>query len=99
MTESTKALHDTITQFRLIWSQRNVEDPLVVCKFVEPLSWRIRYATEFDSDSKVFYWFVQWFFDERWSFTFDELCEIARDSALMMFPYTPPKSLSRILKK
>lgn len=69
----TKELED---RFIKVWSQEEVDDPMVIAKFFHPMSTRTRYATEYDPADRVFFWFVDWDFGERWSFWLDELSSI-----------------------
>jgi hypothetical protein len=83
-----------------LYSQENVTDPMVICKFFYPdFSWTW-YAIEFDGED-TFYGFVDGDAGEFGTFSLSELmttrgklgCEIERDL------YFIPKPIEEVLKK
>ena len=66
---------ELLKQFRKVWRQDKVKDPLVICKFFYPGSHRTRYATEFDEETRIFFGFVDGDFPERWRFSLTEFEE------------------------
>lgn len=60
-------------EFKKIWNQNNVEDPIVVAKYFHPFSQRTWYATEYDPDTNNFFGFVAWDYWERWYFNKKEM--------------------------
>lgn len=60
-------------RFEKVWSQEEVKDPIVITKFFHPMSDRTRYATEYNPEDKIFFWFVDWLEWERWYFSLQEL--------------------------
>jgi hypothetical protein len=63
-------------RFNEVWSQEEVSDPIVIAKFFHPMSNRVWYATEYDPVEQIFFWFVDWDFGERWSFSLKEMRSI-----------------------
>ena len=62
-----------LKQFEDVWKQETKKDPLVVVKFF--CSWNSRswFATEYDPDTKEFFWYVDWLDAERGYFSLLEL--------------------------
>ena len=63
-------------RFAIIGSQENVKDPIVVAKFFNPAGAGTWYATEYDSQTKLFFGYVSIFGDwnDEWgSFSLEEL--------------------------
>lgn len=69
----TLLTNELIKRFKQVWSQEKVADPIVIAKFFHPLSNRTRYATEYDEQTKEFFWRVKWDFPELWYFSLEEL--------------------------
>lgn len=69
----TKELEE---QFKKTGSREEVSDPIVVAKFFNPTGAGTWYATEFNSEDKIFFGFVSIFGDEcdEWgNFSLEEL--------------------------
>ena len=62
-----------LADFRKVWDQMNVSDPVIICKFFHPASVRTRFPTEFDEEDQIFFGYVVGLENERWSFSLDEL--------------------------
>lgn len=72
----TKTLLDI---FQSIWSQQDESDPIIIAKYFHVCSPWTWYASEYDPEEKLFFWFVDGDFPERWYFSlreFEELCII-----------------------
>jgi len=66
----TKSLYKV---FAKIWSQETTKDPIVIAKFFVPRNNWTRYATEFDPESRMFFWMVEGQETEMGYFSLDEL--------------------------
>ena len=51
----------------------STKDTLLWCKFFTPDSSWTWYVSEYNPETKRAFWYVQWFEDEWWSFSLDEL--------------------------
>ena len=63
-------------RFKQVWSQEDVEDPIVIAKFFHPASNITRYATEYYPEDKTIFWYVDSDFGERWYSSLEELWSI-----------------------
>jgi len=66
----TKALEK---RFAEIGSQENVEDPVIVAKFFNPAGAGTWYATEYDTERRLFFGYAEIFEGEWGYFSLDEL--------------------------
>ncbi|NCS97740.1 MAG: DUF2958 domain-containing protein [Candidatus Pacebacteria bacterium] len=67
---------ELIARFEGVGSQEEVQDPLVIAKFFNPSGAGTWLATEYESDSKIFFGFVSIFgdYNDEWGyFSLDEL--------------------------
>jgi len=64
---------ELIQQFNKIGRQESKKDPMVITKFFCPWNSWTRFVTEYDEESKEFFWFVNWLEKERWYFSQQEL--------------------------
>jgi hypothetical protein len=63
-------------RFARVGSQADVKDPLIIAKFFNPTGAGTWYATEYDSQTRIFFGYVSIFGDwnDEWgSFSLDEL--------------------------
>ena len=66
---------EILNDFHKIWEQRNIADPIIVCKYFDPCSQWTWYATEYDKRGNVCFGFVIWIEEERGYFSLDKLAE------------------------
>lgn len=62
-----------LEDFKKIWSQEEIEDPIIICKFFNPCGAGTWYACEFNEEDKIFFWFVSLIADEWGYFSLEEL--------------------------
>ncbi|EKD44319.1 MAG: hypothetical protein ACD_71C00179G0014 [uncultured bacterium (gcode 4)] len=69
---------ELLAKFRSTGSQEESPDPIIICKFFNPTGTGTWYATEFDEETGIFFWYVSIFWDEcdEWgNFSLKELKE------------------------
>ena len=66
---------EILADFRKIWVQSEISDPIVVCKFFDPCSQRTWYATDYKQETGIFFWYVVGIENERGTFSLYELEE------------------------
>ena len=67
---------ELLQRFEKVGSQENENDPIVIAKFFNPCGAGTWYATEYDTETKIFFGYVSLFHDhnDEWgSFSLDEL--------------------------
>ena len=67
---------ETLKLFRELGSQSENQDPIVVCKFFNPMGTGTWFATEYDLKDKIFFGYVSLFedYNDEWgAFSLDEL--------------------------
>lgn len=64
---------DLIKDFRKIWNQEEIEDPIFICKFFNPCWPWTWYASEYDEENKIFFWYVDLIHKEWGYFSLGEL--------------------------
>lgn len=67
---------ELINRFKQVGSQENKKDPIVICKFFNPVGIGYWFATEYIPDEKLFFGYVSLFGDyndELGYFSLDEL--------------------------
>ena len=91
-------------RFAKVGSQAEMEDPIAICKFFNPVGRGYWFATEYDPKEKIFYGYVSLFgdYNDEWgSFSLEELESIKGKFGLgierdLHFEETP---MSEIIKK
>lgn len=68
---------ELIQRFEEIGRQEGSKDPIVACKFFNPIGSQSWYATEYYPDEWNFFWYVTGMYDDEWGyFSLNELEEI-----------------------
>jgi hypothetical protein len=97
----TKEIENTFTK---IGSQEGTPDPVVVCKFFNPVGAGTWYATEYDPESRIFFGYAAIFGDhnDEWGyFSLDELESLKLPFGLGIERdiYFTPKPVSQVVPK
>jgi len=67
---------ELLERFEKVGSQQEVEDPIIIAKFFNPVGAGTWYATEYDPENRIFFGYVSIFRDwnDKWGdFALDEL--------------------------
>jgi len=63
-------------RFKQVGSQENVKDPIVICKFFNPVGQGTWFATEYNPDEKIFFGYVSLFGDHNDEWGYFSLSEL-----------------------
>lgn len=62
-----------LEDFKRTWNQEEISDPVIICKFFNPCWVWTWYATEYNEENKIFFWYVDLIEKEWGYFSLDEL--------------------------
>ncbi|MFC5044104.1 DUF2958 domain-containing protein [Aquimarina hainanensis] len=70
-------------RFAEVGDQSDIENPIIIAKFFDPVGSGTWYATEYDKETKICHGYVTGFANDEWgSFSIDELESIKRPLGL-----------------